>query len=62
MSTHVVYKEFDGWKCDLENINNFSDFPQSAQNYLNYIQNEINVPISIISIGPKRNQIVLCNK
>ena len=57
-----VYKEFDGWKCDLENINNFSDFPQSAQNYLNYIQNEINVPISIISIGPKRNQIVLCNK
>ncbi len=57
-----VYKEFDGWKCDLENINNFSDFPQSAQSYLNYIQNEINVPISIISIGPKRNQIVLCNK
>ena len=57
-----IYKEFDGWKCDLENINNFSDFPQLAQNYLNYIQNEINVPISIISIGPKRNQIVLCNK
>jgi len=57
-----IYKEFDGWNCELENINSLTDFPEAAQNYLNYIQNEMNVPISIISIGPKRNQIVLCNK
>ena len=57
-----VFKEFEGWKCSLENINSFNDLPVQAKEYINYLSNELGVPINIISIGPKRNQILYMQK
>ena len=53
-----VYKEFKGWKCDISTISGYNDLPKNAKTYIEYIQNLLNTKITIISIGPKRNQVI----
>ena len=53
-----VYKIFPGWETPLENIPCFDDLPANAKTYISYLSAELGIPISIISIGPKRNQIL----
>ena len=57
-----VYKTFTGWNSDISDIDNFKELPSNAQKYIQYLEEEIGVPISIISIGPKRHQIIYRNK
>ena len=54
-----VYKEFSGWQTSIENVEKFSDLPQNAQDYIMYLSEELNTPIEIISVGPKRHQIII---
>ncbi|MEA2107305.1 MAG: adenylosuccinate synthase [Bacteroidota bacterium] len=53
-----VYKEFKGWKEDITRIKSFPDLPEAFKSYLQFIEDEINVPIKIISIGPNRNETI----
>ena len=57
-----IYKELPGWNSEINNCEHFSDLPNNAQKYIKYLENEIQVPVSIISIGPKRHQIIQCDK
>ena len=54
-----VYKTFPGWKMSIEDVITFSDLPENARNYINFLKNELEIPIEIISVGPKRNQIII---
>ena len=53
-----IYKEFKGWNCDISNIKSYNDLPTNAKDYIEYIQNILDTKISIISVGPKRNQVI----
>jgi adenylosuccinate synthase len=53
-----IYKNFKGWNCSLENIQSYEELPVEAKEYIKYLSSELEVPIQIISIGPKRNQIL----
>ena len=53
------YKLFQGWNTSIVNTTNFTELPINAQKYINYLQDELNIPIKIISVGPKRNQIIM---
>jgi len=53
-----IYKEFKGWKCDISNIDSYNELPENAKIYIEYIQQLLNTKIKIISIGPKRNQVI----
>ncbi len=53
-----VYKEFKGWSEDISNIKSFNDLPETFKTYLQYIENEIKVPIKIISVGPNRDETI----
>ena len=55
-----VYQEFDGWQSEIKNNNSFDALPEKAKDYIKFLEKEINVKISIISIGPKRHQIIHC--
>ena len=57
-SVQLIYKQFQGWKQPIDNASSFDDLPLEAQKYINYLSETLNVPFSIISIGPKRNQIL----
>ena len=53
-----IYTELPGWKKDISNITTPGEFPTELTNYISYLEKELNVPVSYVSVGPKRNQIV----
>ena len=50
-----VLVTLDGWKCDIRGIREFSKLPKQAQEYVNFIEEELGVRISYVSNGPKRD-------
>ena len=55
-----VYKEIEGWTEDITKIKNYNDLPNSFLNYVKFLEDELKVPISIISVGPDRKQTIIC--
>ena len=53
-----VYKTFKGWKCDIRGIRRFEDLPQEAKDYVNFIEQQIGFPITMVSNGPAREDII----
>ena len=54
-----IYKSFKGWNTDLEGILDYEDLPPVAQSYIKFLENHLNVPVSMISTGPERKKLVL---
>jgi adenylosuccinate synthase len=57
-SMKPVYTNLPGWKEDLSEIRREIDFPQSLVNYIRFIEEKLGVPVSIISVGPDRDQTI----
>ncbi|MDR2970373.1 MAG: adenylosuccinate synthase [Bacteroidales bacterium] len=57
-----VYKEFKGWKQNISKIKEYDNLPQTFKKYIEYIENETGVPITIVSTGPDRNQTIIIEK
>ncbi|QIA07222.1 adenylosuccinate synthase [Draconibacterium halophilum] len=64
LDDHVkpVYVELPGWKTDLTKIKNQNEFPEELNNYINFIEDEMGIPITVASVGPNREQTILLNK
>ncbi len=54
-----VYEEVPGWSDDITNVRSFEDLPQAARDYVRKIEELSNTPVSIISVGPDREQTIL---
>ena len=57
-----VYKEFPGWKCDLPSLTMDENFPDEFMNYIQFIEDETGIPVTIVSLGPDRAQTYVLNK
>lgn len=53
-----VWKKMPGWKCDIRGIRNYNELPKECRDYIETIEKEIGVPITMISNGPKREDII----
>lgn len=53
-----VLKSFKGWKTDIRGVTSFDKLPKEAQDYVLFIEKELEVPIKIVSTGPKREEII----
>jgi len=53
-----IYKELEGWSKIDEDASKLSDLPKEAQEYLQYIEKELQVPIALVSIGPGRRETI----
>ncbi|MBI4595647.1 MAG: adenylosuccinate synthase, partial [Candidatus Tectomicrobia bacterium] len=53
-----VYEELPGWKVPTSDIRHFEELPPAAQNYVRRIEQLIKSPISLISVGPRREQTI----
>ena len=51
-----IYKELDGWNCDLTELHNYESSPQALKDYVSYLEKELEVPITVVSVGPDRKQ------
>lgn len=54
-----VYREFDGWKCDISKVRRYEDFPIELKRYVEFIEQSTGVPVKIISVGPDRDQTIV---
>ena len=54
-----VLKYFKGWKSDIRGIKNYDELPVECRNYIEAIEEEIGVPITMVSNGPKRHDIII---
>ena len=52
-----VYTTLPGWKCDIRGVTDFNALPQQAKDYVAFLEQEIECPITIVSTGPKRHEI-----
>lgn len=53
-----VYIELPGWKTDLTKIKHQDEFPEELNNYINFIEEEVGIPVTIASVGPNREQTI----
>ncbi|MCH5139123.1 adenylosuccinate synthetase, partial [Clostridiaceae bacterium UIB06] len=53
-----VYEEFDGWDESIENARSYDELPENAKKYLKRIEEFTDTRISIVSVGPKRDQTI----
>ena len=51
-----VYKEIKGWKNDLTKLSSLNEAPKELHDYINWLEEELEVPITIVSVGPDRKQ------
>ncbi len=54
-----VYEELPGWKEKLDGMNNFNELPENAKKYIKRIEELIEIPVCIVSIGPERSQTLI---
>ncbi|QCR23218.1 adenylosuccinate synthase [Pontibacter sp. SGAir0037] len=49
-----VYEDLPGWKVDLNQIEHVEDLPEAFVNYITYLEEHLEVPVTIVSVGPDR--------
>jgi adenylosuccinate synthase len=54
-----VFETFEGWHSDLTGVQNFEDLPLAFKNYIQFIENYLEVPIKVVSVGPDRTQTII---
>ena len=54
-----VYVELPGWKVDMTKMQSEDEFPEEFNAYLNFLEEELEVPIKIVSVGPDREQTII---
>ena len=53
-----VYTELKGWMTDLTQLKSEEELPQEFKDYIKFLEEQLNVPIKYISIGPDRDQTI----
>lgn len=53
-----VYEKLPGWKCDIRGIRSYENLPQNCRAYIEFIEKQIGFPITMISNGPTREDII----
>lgn len=54
-----VYRTLPGWKCDIRGIKRYEELPENCRAYIEAIEKEIEVPITMVSNGPGRDEIIV---
>ena len=57
-----VIKKLPGWKCDIRGIKKYEELPENCRNYIEFIEKEIGFPITMVSNGPGRHDIIFREK
>ncbi|MCM1326594.1 MAG: adenylosuccinate synthase [Bacteroidales bacterium] len=53
-----VFQKLPGWKCDIRGIKNYEELPENCRKYVEFIEEQIGFPITMVSNGPGRSDII----
>jgi adenylosuccinate synthase len=51
-----IYSDLPGWNCDLTQLQSMAEAPEALKGYVAYLEKELEVPITVVSVGPDRKQ------
>jgi len=54
-----IYEELDGWTEDISECKSYEDLPQNTRDYIDFLEKSVGVPMSIISVGPDRENTIV---
>ena len=54
-----VYTELKGWNEDLTGLTEASKMPKALNDYIAFLEKELEIPITIVSVGPDRTQTII---
>ena len=57
-----VYEEIKGWNCDLTELSDYSNAPKELKDYVEYLERNLEVPVTVVSVGPDRKQTLINKK
>ncbi|BCN30017.1 adenylosuccinate synthase [Anaeromicropila herbilytica] len=57
-----VYEVLPGWKCEIRGIKNYEELPENCRKYIEFIEKELEVPVTLVSNGPGREEIIHRNR
>ncbi len=57
-----VLKTLPGWKCDIRGIRNYEELPENCRKYIEFVEEQIGYPITMVSNGPSRDDIIYRNR
>ncbi|MCQ2442290.1 MAG: adenylosuccinate synthase [Oscillospiraceae bacterium] len=52
-----VFTTLPGWKSNIRGITNYDDMPENAKKYVDFLESQIETPITMVSSGPKRHEM-----
>ncbi|MFN7117513.1 MAG: adenylosuccinate synthase [Saprospiraceae bacterium] len=58
VAVNPVYESFPGWQQSLE-VTDYEDLPDTARTYLEALEEKLGIPVTMVSVGPERNQLIL---
>ena len=58
-STQPVLKKIKGWNTDITKCKNEDSFPNELSDYIKFLEQELDIPISIVSVGPNRSETII---
>ena len=58
-SAKPVLKVLPGWNSDIRGIKKYEDLPENCRKYIEFVEQELEVPIKIVSNGPSRDDIIM---
>ena len=61
-SIEPVYKTLPGWQTDMTKMQSEDEFPKEFSDYIDFLEKELETPITIVSIGPDRSQTIVRKK
>ncbi len=53
-----VLKMLPGWKCDVRGIRNYAELPAECRQYIEFIESELETPVTMVSNGPRRDELI----
>ena len=56
-----VYTEIPGWQTDLTAAKSYDELPKAFTDYVDFLERELGVPVTILSVGPDREQTIVRN-
>ena len=58
-SLEPIYEEIEGWNEDITQIDNYHDLPDNFKKYVTFLENNLELEIKIVSVGPNRKQTII---
>ena len=61
-NSEPIYIVMDGWDDDISNVKQFEDLPKNAKDYLRRVEQLVKIPVSMVSLGPGREQTLILRR